>query len=352
MTSRSNTRDVAATRGNAIRRLKGATTSERKAAFNRGVKAARRSKDDVKASRTRRKPALTSASGAMTSASGAPAFTRITESAGVATPVIVLKLGGELLEHTADLDRVAQAIVALAKRSPLVVVHGGGKEIDAALATAGIPKQQVDGLRITDAATLDVVVSVLAGAINTRLVAAIRRGGGRPVGLTGADATVATMKRAAPITTVAGDRVDLGLVGAPVVNGAPTLVTDLLAWGYVPVVACVGTTRDGQLLNVNADTLASHLAAALGAGRLVIAGGTSGVLDEQGDTIPRLTTADAHRLIKAGTANKGMVAKLQACRSALRRGVGDVVIANGRDVRLESLAGGAVAAAGCTQVVR
>jgi acetylglutamate kinase len=264
----------------------------------------------------------------------------------------VLKLGGELLEQPADLERLAAAVVALAEQSRLVVVHGGGKEIDAALATAGIPKQQVDGLRITDAPTLDVVVSVLAGTINTRLVAAIRRGGGRPVGLTGADATVATMKRAAPITTVAGDRVDLGLVGAPVANGAPTLVTDLLAGGYVPVIACIGATRDGQLLNVNADTLASHLAAALGAARLVIAGGTSGVLDDEGRTIARLTTGDAQQLINAGTANKGMVAKLQACRSALRRGVGDVVIANGREVRLESLAGEVIAPAGCTQVVR
>lgn len=264
---------------------------------------------------------------------------------------LVLKLGGELLEQPQDVDRVARAIAALARRAALVVVHGGGKEIDAALASAGIPKQQVDGLRITDAATLDVVVAVLAGAINTRLVAAIRAAGGRPVGLTAADATVATVKRAAPITTVAGDRVDLGLVGAPVANGAPALLTDLAAGGYVPVVACIGATRDGQLMNVNADTLAAHLAAALGAARLVIAGGTPGVLDDQGRTIGRLTTRDAGRLITAGTANKGMVAKLQACRSALRRGVGDVVIANGRAVRLDSLAGGEPPS-GCTRVVR
>jgi acetylglutamate kinase len=264
----------------------------------------------------------------------------------------VLKLGGELLEQAPDLARVAKAIAALAAHVPLVVVHGGGKEIDAALATAGIPKQQVDGLRVTDARTLDVVVAVLAGAINTRLVAAVRRAGGRPVGLTGADATVATVRRAAPMTSVAGETVDLGLVGAPVANGAPALLSELLRGGYVPVIACIGATRDGQLMNVNADTLASHLAAALGAARLVIAGGTSGVLDTDGRTIARLTTRDAGRLIKAGTANKGMVAKLQACRSALQRGVGDVVIANGREVALESLAGRAEPPAGSTQVVR
>ena len=267
-------------------------------------------------------------------------------------PRLVLKLGGELLEQPQDVERMATTIAALAKRASLVVVHGGGREIDAALATAGIPKQQVDGLRITDDRTLDVVVSVLAGAINTRLVAAVRRAGARPVGLTGADATVVTVKRAAPIVTVAGATVDLGLVGSPVPNGQPQLVTDLLKAGYTPVIACIGATRDGQLMNVNADTLASHLAAALGAKRLVIAGGTSGVLDQQGKTIGRLTARDAARLIRTGTANKGMVAKLQACRRALQRGVGDVVIANGRETRLETLASSKAALTGCTQVVR
>jgi acetylglutamate kinase len=265
---------------------------------------------------------------------------------------LVLKLGGELLEQPADVDRVARAIAALARRASLVVVHGGGKEIDAGLAAAGIPKRQVDGLRVTDAATLDVVVSVLAGAINTRLVAAVRRAKGAAVGLTAADAAVAVMKRAAPITSVAGDTVDLGLVGTPAGSAPPQLVIDLMAAGYVPVIACIGSTAAGQLLNVNADTLASHLAAALGATRLVIAGGTSGVLDSSGDTIPRLTTREAAALVKAGTANKGMVAKLQACRAAVQRGVGDVVIANGRTVPLDRLAAAGTAPAGCTQVVR
>jgi acetylglutamate kinase len=272
-------------------------------------------------------------------------------SARTTRPGLVLKLGGELLEQPGDLAHVARGIAALARKSPLVVVHGGGKEIDAALAAAGIPKQQVDGLRVTDARTLDVVIAVLAGAINTRLVAAVRRAGAKPVGLTGADASVATVKRAAPITSMAGEQVDLGLVGAPVNNGAPQLLTDLMARGYVPVVACIGATREGQLMNVNADTLASHLAAALGARRLVIAGGTSGVLDEQGGTIVRLTSRDAMRMIKAGTANKGMVAKLQACTTALKRGVGDVLIANGRTIDFDQLAAARQAQGGTTQVV-
>ena len=264
---------------------------------------------------------------------------------------LVLKLGGELLEQPQDLARVAAGIAALARRARLVVVHGGGREIDAALATAGIPKQQVDGLRVTDARTLDVVVSVLAGAINTKLVAAVRRAGGRPVGLTGADTSVVTVKRAAPIVSVAGDTVDLGLVGSPVSNGAPQLLTDLLGRGYVPVIACIGATRDGQLMNINADTLASHIAGAVGATRLVIAGGTAGVLDEHGATIRRLTARDASRLIKAGTANKGMIAKLQACTAALKRGVGDVLIANGRSLVFEQLAVARHAQDGTTAVV-
>jgi acetylglutamate kinase len=273
------------------------------------------------------------------------------KSSGKAPGVLVLKLGGELLEQPHDLARVASGIAALAGKMRLVVVHGGGKEIDAALATAGIPKQQVDGLRVTDARTLDVVVAVLAGAINTKLVAAVRGAGGKPVGLTGADTSVATVKRAAPIVSVAGEKVDLGLVGAPINNGAPQLLTDLLSRGYVPVVACIGATRDGQLMNVNADTLASHIAGAVGARRLVIAGGTSGVLDEHGGTIARLTARDAARMIKAGTANKGMVAKLQACTVALKRGVDDVLIANGRSIDFEQLAVARYAQGGTTQVV-
>lgn len=264
---------------------------------------------------------------------------------------VVLKLGGELLEEPGDLKRTAAAIARLARRTPLVVVHGGGREIDAALAAAGIAKQQVDGLRITDARTLDVVVGVLAGGINTRLVAALRAAGARPVGLTGADASVATMRRAAPIVSVEGMKVDLGLVGAPTSNGSPKLLADLLSREYVPVVACIGATRKGQILNVNADTLASHLAAALRARRLVIAGGTSGVLDENGATIRRLTMRDAARLIRSGTANKGMVAKLAACRAALRKGVGDVLIANGREVRFHTLAEPHGPVRACTQVV-
>jgi acetylglutamate kinase len=266
--------------------------------------------------------------------------------------VVVLKLGGELLEQPADMQRIARGIRTLAAQASLAVVHGGGREIDAALALAGIPKRQVDGLRVTDAPTLDAVVAVVAGSINTRLVAAVRQAGGSPVGLTGADAGVAVMKRAAPIVSTAGESVDLGLVGTPAPGSDPTLLVDLMAKGYVPVVACVGATKRGELLNVNADTLASLLAARLKAARLVIAGGTAGVLDGDGRTIARLTARDAAKLVKTGTANKGMVAKLQACREALKQGVGDVLVANGRRLEFDTLANGKVMQPDCTQVVR
>jgi acetylglutamate kinase len=265
---------------------------------------------------------------------------------------VVVKLGGELLERPEDVARVARGLRALAGRARLAVVHGGGKEIDAALAAAGIPKQQVDGLRVTDAPTLRVVVSVLAGTLNTRLVSAARRAGVRSVGLTAADAGVAVMRRAHPIVSTQGTRVDLGLVGTPTGSSRPALLDGLMSAGFVPVVACVGATSRGDLLNVNADTLASHLAIGLGAARLVIAGGTAGVLDEHQRTIARMSATDARRLIRAGVANKGMVAKLQACRAAVRGGVGDVVIGDGRALKFGGLSKAAAVPDGCTQVVR
>lgn len=270
----------------------------------------------------------------------------------MARPRVVLKLGGELLERPEDLTRIAAGITTLASKAALVVVHGGGREIDAGLAAAGIPKRQVDGLRITDGPTLDIVVTVLTGAINTRLVSAVRKSGGRAVGLSGADAGVAIVRRAKPIVSAAGELVDLGLVGQPAGGSKPDLLLHLLKGGFVPIVACIGATRDGQLLNVNADTLASHLASTLGARRLVIAGGTAGVLDAAGHTIGELTQRAAAGLVRAGTANKGMVAKLEACRAALRHGAGDVIIANGRDLQFGKLADQKAVLHGCTRVVR
>jgi acetylglutamate kinase len=247
--------------------------------------------------------------------------------------VIVVKLGGELLEERARMKAMAATIARLARRTPLVVVHGGGREIDAALAQASIPKHQVDGLRVTDEATLGVVVSVLAGTINTRFVAAINAAGADAVGLTGADAGVALVKPAKPHKATNGELVDLGLVGEPVNGRSPKLIKALVADGFVPVVACIGASSDGRLFNVNADTLAGYLAARLRAKRLVIAGATSGVLGAKGATVPKLDLDEIEKLIESGTATAGMVAKLRACRKAVKGAVRDVVIADGRAPR-------------------
>jgi acetylglutamate kinase len=245
--------------------------------------------------------------------------------------VDVLKLGGELLEDAAAIRQSAHAIVRAANAGPLVVVHGGGRAIDAELRARGAEPEFVDGLRITDAASLDAVVSVLAGRNNTALVAAIGAEGGRAVGLTGADAFIGRSTRAAVFTAVSGEQVDLGLVGQP--DGVDiSLLRDLVALGYIPVIASIGVSTDGELLNVNADTLAGHLAAALEASRLTIAGGTAGVLDAQGNTIPLLTVADMDAMTESGAAYSGMVAKLAACRRALDGGVGEIAIVSGRGV--------------------
>jgi acetylglutamate kinase len=242
----------------------------------------------------------------------------------------VLKLGGELLEEPGRMRELAAAIARAASVVPLVVVHGGGREIDAALKRAGLEKRQVDGVRVTDAATLGVVIEVLAGAINTRFVAAINVAGGQAVGLTGADAGVALVDVATPHTGRDGAVTDLGFVGRPIGSRWPRLLLDLGADGYLPVVASIGMSVDGGLYNVNADTMAAHLAGRLAAARLVIAGATAGVLDEHGRTIAQLDRLAAGALIASGTASAGMIAKLRACQDALENGAAEVLLMDGR----------------------
>jgi acetylglutamate kinase len=249
-------------------------------------------------------------------------------------PLVLVKLGGELIENDASATKIARVLARVAKTVRLVVVHGGGKEIDAALAQAAIAKRQIDGLRVTDKATLKVVVAVLAGTINARLVTAVNVAGGRAVGLTGADAGVTVARKAKPHRATSGERVDLGLVGEPVPSGDASLIDLLCGQRFVPVVACIAATKTGQLLNVNADTLAGSLASKLRAARLVIAGGTAGVLNGDGRSIARLDRHGIAALVNSGTATAGMVAKLRACRAALDGGVGEVVIADGRTARL------------------
>lgn len=243
---------------------------------------------------------------------------------------VVIKLGGELIENPEKLRAMGKTIAKAAKDVPLVVVHGGGREIDAALAHAGIAKHQVDGLRITDEATLEIVVAVLAGTINTHLVAAINAAGGKAVGLSGADAGVAPVKRAPAHKATSGELVDLGMVGLPTDAPKPALLSSLGRAGFVPVIACVSASAGGKLFNVNADTLAGSLAARLKAARLVIAGGTAGVLDANMKTIASLDARAIAALIASGTASAGMVAKLNACQAALKGGAKNVAIVDGK----------------------
>ncbi len=207
-------------------------------------------------------------------------------------------------------------------------MHGGGRAIDAELAARGEPARFVDGLRITDRAALDAVVAVLAGRNNTALVAAIGAAGGRAVGLTGADGLIGLSEKAAGFTSVAGDQVDLGLVGHPVAREA-ALLGDLLRLGYMPVVASIGVGRDGSAAQRECRHPGGAPRRHLHADRLLIAGGTAGVLDSEGHTMPVLTEEDIAAMTASGAAHSGMIAKLAACVRALDGGVPDVAVVAG-----------------------
>lgn len=246
---------------------------------------------------------------------------------------LVLKLGGELLETLAQRQRIGRLAGVVTKQRPLVVVHGGGRAIDAELARRQIAPRKVDGLRVTDPATLEAVVSVLAGSANTDLVAALVAAGVRAVGLTGVDAGFARSRRTSAYRATDGSTIDLGMVGDPE-DVDPALVGWLLEGRFVPVIASLGVDGDpasvGEVLNVNADVMACRLAMALGEADLVIAGGTPGVLDRSGATIAALDITGIDEVIASGTATAGMVAKLSSCRTALEGGVRSVRLIDGR----------------------
>ena len=247
----------------------------------------------------------------------------------------VLKIGGELIETPAGRARLAALVAAIAPQRPLVIVHGGGRAIDAEMDRRSLAPRKVDGLRITDRATLDVVVAVLAGTANTELVASLVAAGVPAVGLTGVDAGLGRAAKTAAHRSSSGAIVDLGLVGDPA-HADTSLIDLLLVHGYVPVVASLGIAAtpgeagDPGILNVNADVMACRIAASLGATDLAMAGGTAGVLDEAGESIALLDAAGIDALVLSGTATAGMVAKLEACRTALLEGVASVRIVDGR----------------------
>ena len=245
---------------------------------------------------------------------------------------LILKLGGELLESAADRARIASLAASIAAHRPLVIIHGGGRAIDAELDRRGITPKKVDGLRITDRATLDVVVSVLAGTANTELVAALVANGIAAIGLTGVDAGLGRATPTNAYRSTSGGLVDLGFVGDPAETDT-SVIELLLVHGYVPVVASLGIggqPNEAVILNVNADVMACRIAAAIGESDLVIAGGTPGVLDDHGESIAALDAAGIEAVIASGMATAGMIAKLSACRTALLEGVSSVRIVDGR----------------------
>lgn len=235
--------------------------------------------------------------------------------------VKVIKLGGSLLD---DATRRANALRLIAKAwnagEPVVLVHGGGKHVDTMLAKLGIPKRTHAGLRITDDATLDVVVSVLGGAVNKMLVAELSALGIRAAGFSGCDAGTLL---AEPHEAI--DGVELGHVGR-VTGGSSTLVLAMLSSGLLPVISSVAKGPGTSLLNVNADSAAAAIAVACGAHTLHFITDVPGVLDAAGNVLPSLTAHEAVALLTTGAIAGGMLPKLKAALSALEAGVGRIAI--------------------------
>ena len=231
----------------------------------------------------------------------------------------VIKLGGSLLDDVSRRDGALRKIVARWNRGEdIVLVHGGGKHIDAALAQAGIAKKAHAGLRITDDATLRIVVSVLGGTVNKMLVSELTKLGVRAAGISGCDGATFTAAQHPPI-----DGVDLGHVGR-ITRASRALVTPMLNYGVLPVVSSIAIGEDGQLFNVNADSAAAAMAVAVGAHELLFITDVAGLLDGDGNVVPRLHAADAKTFIE--TVTGGMKPKLQAALSALTSGVREITI--------------------------
>ena len=214
-----------------------------------------------------------------------------------------------------------------------VVVHGGGPQIGAMLKKLQIESKFIDGLRVTDEATISVVEMVLAGGINKALVAAIAQAGGRAVGISGKDGGLITARKLMATAKTEGsaieEAIDLGFVGEP--HHVDTGVLDALnAAKLIPVVAPVGSDGSGETYNINADTAAGAIAAALGATRMLMLTDVAGVLDSDGNLITDLTVSQAEALIRDGTVSGGMIPKVETCINAVLGGAEAAVIMDGR----------------------
>jgi acetylglutamate kinase len=247
---------------------------------------------------------------------------------------IVVKYGGHAMGEDAAADRFGRDIALLEQVgvNP-VVVHGGGPQINAMLKRLNVQSQFINGLRVTDESTVDVVEMVLSGTVNKQVADCITRAGAIAVGISGKDGGLI---RARKLTRTYRDPdsniekvLDLGFVGEPE-HVDPHVLELLIGAQIVPVVAPVGVGADGQTYNINADTAAGAIAGALNASRLLMLTDVAGVLDESKTLIPEMTVAEARAGIEAGWISGGMIPKIETCIYAIEKGVKAAVIVDGR----------------------
>jgi acetylglutamate kinase len=248
--------------------------------------------------------------------------------------IVVVKYGG----HAMGDEHLAQAFakdIVLLEQTAInpVVVHGGGPQIEAMLKRVGVQSQYADGLRITDAKTLEVVEMVLAGLINKQMVGHINEAGGKAIGLCGKDGNMVVARKLTR-TVVDPDShiekiIDLGFVGEPE-KVDTTVLNEILGRQLIPVLAPVAAAANGGTFNVNADTFAGAIAGALHAKRFLLLTDVPGVLDKSKTLIKELSVDDARRLIADGTISGGMIPKVETCIYALEQGVEGVVILDGK----------------------
>ena len=241
---------------------------------------------------------------------------------------IIVKYGGHAMENGVS-EHFEQDIV-LMKQTGIdpVVVHGGGPQIGSMLKKLNIASSFVDGLRVTDAAAVEVVEMVLTGSINKQIVSGINAAGGRAVGLSGKDGNLVVAKKLDHKTN-GGTPVDLGFVGEPE-KVSPQILRTIIASDLIPVIAPIGVGTKGETFNINADTVAGAVAGAMQAERLILLTDVEGVLDRERKLIPKLSVADARALIADGTISGGMIPKIETAIDAVESGVKAAVILDGR----------------------
>ncbi|MGE0798656.1 MAG: acetylglutamate kinase [Lautropia sp.] len=244
---------------------------------------------------------------------------------------IVIKYGGnamtdERLKRSFAHDVVMLKLVGL---NP-VVVHGGGPQIEQALARMGKKGEFVQGMRVTDEETMTIVEMVLAGQVNKEIVELINHAGGKAVGLTGQDGNlIRARKLLMPNKEKPGDVIDIGLVGQ-IESVDPSLIQTLTASGFVPVIAPIGSGVDGETYNINADVVAGKVAEILRAEKLILLTNIAGVMDKSGKLLTGLTSRQIDDLFADGTISGGMLPKISSALEAAKAGVNAVHIIDGR----------------------